>query len=173
MQLAVEDPKAFCRLFIAAFLRPPPNRRRSNQRVAPVSAIVDYGQAIGLGPKSSSNSRTRTGIGLPQNQRRIIAFPVVYSREVTMKRFAFAIGLLALSFSASSPASADFAVVKFNSGYCRVWTGTAAGPQDGGYLWFRRHRGHHHWHQRFHTWAGAERALHRAAWHHRCHHWLG
>jgi hypothetical protein len=88
-----------------------------------------------------------------------------------MKRFVFAVGLLALGFSASTPASADFAVVKFNSGYCRVWTGTAAGPQDGHYLWFPRHWGHHHWHYRFHTWARADRAMHRAVWWHRCNHW--
>ena len=63
-----------------------------------------------------------------------------------MKRLAFAIGVLALGFSAASPARADFAVVRFDSGYCRVWTDTAAGPQDGHYLWFRHHWGWHHWH---------------------------
>jgi len=88
-----------------------------------------------------------------------------------MKRLALAIGFVVLGFSAASPARADFAVVEFNSGYCRVWTDTAAGPQDGHYLWFRHHWGWHHWHYRFHTWAGANRALHRAVFWHRCHHW--
>ena len=69
-----------------------------------------------------------------------------------MKRLAFAIGLLVLGLGAASPASADFAVIKFNSGYCRIWTDTAYGPQDGRYLWFRHHWRwhHHHWHYRFH-----------------------
>ena len=88
-----------------------------------------------------------------------------------MKGFAVALGLLALGFSAATPARADFAVVDFNSGYCRVWTGTAAGPEDGRYVWFHRHWGHHHWHYRFHTWAGADKAMHRAVWRHRCNHW--
>ena len=86
-----------------------------------------------------------------------------------MKRLAFAIGLLALGFSGSIPARADFGVVRFNSGYCRVWTDTAAGPQAAT-IWFRHHWGWHHWHYRFHTWAGADRALHRAVWWHRCYH---
>ena len=88
-----------------------------------------------------------------------------------MKRLAFAIGLLAVGFCAATPASADFAVVKFKSGYCRVWNDTAAGPQDGHYLWFKRHWHHWHWHYRFHTMAGADKALHRAALWHRCQHW--
>ena len=89
-----------------------------------------------------------------------------------MKRLAFAIGLLGLIFAMVTPVRADFAVVKFGSGYCRVWTDTAAGPQDGKYLWFHRHRhGHHWWQYRFHTRAGAERALHQAVAWHRCHHW--
>jgi hypothetical protein len=76
-----------------------------------------------------------------------------------MKRLALAIALMALGFSAASPARADFAVVRFDSGYCRVWTDTAAGPQDGHYLWFPHHWGWHHWHYRFHTWAGADMAM--------------
>ena len=53
-----------------------------------------------------------------------------------MQRLAFAVGLLAFGFTAASPARADFAVVEFNSGYCRVWTDTVFGPEDGHYLWF-------------------------------------
>ena len=32
MELAIENPKAFCRLFVAAFLRPPTKRRRPGAR---------------------------------------------------------------------------------------------------------------------------------------------
>ena len=87
-----------------------------------------------------------------------------------MKRLAFALGVLALG--AVTPARADFAVVEFNSGYCRVWTDTEAGPQDGHYLWFRHHWGWHPWYYRFHTWEEADEALHRAVSMNRCHHGL-
>ncbi len=88
-----------------------------------------------------------------------------------MKRLVFAIGVLALGFAAATPARADFAVVEFKSGYCRVWADTPAGPQDGKYLWFRKHHHPHHWHYRFHTMAGADHAMHKAVWRHRCNHW--
>ena len=68
-----------------------------------------------------------------------------------MMRLAFAIGLLAISLTSATPVRADFAVVTFNSGYCRVWTETAFGPQDGHYLWFPSPIG---WHFRFLTWEG-------------------
>ena len=58
-----------------------------------------------------------------------------------MIRSAFAIVLLAFGFTAVSPARADFAVIEFNSGYCRVWIDTAFGPEDGNYLWFYPHHG--------------------------------
>ena len=45
-----------------------------------------------------------------------------------MKRFAFAIGLLALGFAAATPARADYAVVRFDSGYCRIWWDGSATP---------------------------------------------
>ena len=45
-----------------------------------------------------------------------------------MKRLAFAVGVLALSFAASVPARADFAVMKFELGYCRIWWNTGAKP---------------------------------------------
>jgi hypothetical protein len=89
-----------------------------------------------------------------------------------MKRLAFVLGALALGVAATAPARADFAVVKFKSGYCRVWSDSAAGPQDGKYLWFRHHHHWHHWHYRFHTWAAADKHMHWAAAHHRCDHWL-
>ena len=47
-----------------------------------------------------------------------------------MKQLAFAIGLLLLGVGAAVPARADFGVIKFPSGYCRVWDNTAAGPQE-------------------------------------------
>jgi len=90
------------------------------------------------------------------------------NRELKMMRFAFAIGLLALGFVSTTPASADFAVIAFNSGYCRVWTDTAFGPQDGRYLWFWSPYG---WMYRFPTWQAADMAMHRAVAHHRCYHW--
>ncbi len=43
-----------------------------------------------------------------------------------MKHLAFAVGVLALSFAACAPARADFAVVKFELGYCRIWWDTGA-----------------------------------------------
>ena len=85
-----------------------------------------------------------------------------------MMRLAFAIGLLVLGFTAATPARADFAVVTFNSGYCRVWTDTAFGPQDGRYLLFASPWG---WHYRFLTWESANMAMHHAVAWHRCHHW--
>jgi hypothetical protein len=45
-----------------------------------------------------------------------------------MKRLAFAVGVLALGFAASSPARADYAVVKFESGFCRIWWESATTP---------------------------------------------
>ena len=85
-----------------------------------------------------------------------------------MKRFVLAVGVLAMAYGMSSPARADYAVVKFGSGYCRVWTDVAAGPQDGKYLWWRHH---HHVHVRLRTWESAEKHVHWAVAHHRCQHW--
>jgi hypothetical protein len=46
-----------------------------------------------------------------------------------MKKLAFAIGVLALGFAASTAARADFAVVKFkDTGACRAWYDHAAKP---------------------------------------------
>lgn len=89
-----------------------------------------------------------------------------------MKRLGIAIGLLMLAIGAATPVRADYAVIKFSSGYCRVWDGTLAGPEDGRYLWFP-YRWHHrvYWHYRFLTLEGAEHAMHRAVWWHRCYHW--
>ena len=50
-----------------------------------------------------------------------------------MKRLAFAVGVLALGFAASTPARADFAVVKFELGYCRIWWDSGATPLGAGW----------------------------------------
>jgi hypothetical protein len=44
-----------------------------------------------------------------------------------MKRLAFAIGILAIGLSVS-PARADFAVVRFEDGFCRIWWDSAGTP---------------------------------------------
>jgi hypothetical protein len=45
-----------------------------------------------------------------------------------MKRLGIAAAILALGFAASTAARADFAVVKFANGSCRVWSDTKMGP---------------------------------------------
>jgi hypothetical protein len=50
-----------------------------------------------------------------------------------MKRVAFVAGVLALGFAASTPARADFAVVKFETGYCRIWWDSGANPPGTGW----------------------------------------
>lgn len=49
-------------------------------------------------------------------------------RELTMKQLAFAIGLLAVAFTASTPARADYALIQFGDGYCRIWWDSADTP---------------------------------------------
>ena len=53
-----------------------------------------------------------------------------------MKKLLFAIGALALSLTATARAHADYAIVVFNSGYCRIWTDTVVAPPDGTFVWF-------------------------------------
>jgi hypothetical protein len=45
-----------------------------------------------------------------------------------MKRLAFAIVVLALGFAASTPARADYAVVKLGDGWCKIWWDSGATP---------------------------------------------
>ncbi len=45
-----------------------------------------------------------------------------------MKRMVLVAGLLALGFAASTPARADFAVIKFQDGTCRPWADSKVGP---------------------------------------------
>jgi hypothetical protein len=48
--------------------------------------------------------------------------------ELTMKRLAFAAGILALGFAAATPARADYAVVRLQDGWCKIWWDSAATP---------------------------------------------
>jgi hypothetical protein len=57
-------------------------------------------------------------------------------RGLVMKRLMFAIGALALGLVATAPAHADYAIVKFKSGYCRIYDNTAWAPPDGTFVWF-------------------------------------
>lgn len=82
-----------------------------------------------------------------------------------MKRLPFVLGILTVSFCVAPPALADFAVIHFSSGFCRIWTDTAFGPQDGQFVVFRVH---HHQFDRFHTREPAERALRWAVSRHVC-----
>ena len=50
-----------------------------------------------------------------------------------MKRLAFAVSVLALGFAASTPARADYSVVKFELGFCRIWWDTSATPWGAGW----------------------------------------
>jgi hypothetical protein len=50
-----------------------------------------------------------------------------------MKELAFALGLLAAGFAASTPARADFTVIQFGNGYCQIWWDSAATPWGAGW----------------------------------------
>jgi len=50
-----------------------------------------------------------------------------------MKRLVFAVGVLALGFAASTPARADFSVMHFEPGYCRIWWNNGINPIGGGW----------------------------------------
>ena len=88
--------------------------------------------------------------------------------EWTMKRLAFVIGALALSFMASVPAHADYAIVVFNSGYCRIWTDTSNAPLDGTFIWWVW--GYHRYYS-LPTLPVAEHKLHTAVARHLCWHY--
>jgi hypothetical protein len=49
-------------------------------------------------------------------------------KELTMKRLAFAVGVIALAVAASAPAFADYAVVRLDNGWCKVWWDSGATP---------------------------------------------
>ena len=48
-----------------------------------------------------------------------------------MKRLGIAAAILALGFAASTAARADYAVIKFKDGSCRVWSDSKMGPMIG------------------------------------------
>jgi hypothetical protein len=60
--------------------------------------------------------------------RTIGKFPGRHNRELTMKRLVFAVGVLALGFAASTPARADFSVMRFELGFCRIWWNNGINP---------------------------------------------
>jgi hypothetical protein len=45
-----------------------------------------------------------------------------------MKQLSFAVFILAIGFTVSTPARADFAVVQFGDGYCRIWHDSGDDP---------------------------------------------
>jgi hypothetical protein len=57
-------------------------------------------------------------------------------KGLVMKRLIFAVAALALGLVATAPAHADYAIVKFKSGYCRIYDNTAWAPPDGTFVWF-------------------------------------
>jgi hypothetical protein len=50
-----------------------------------------------------------------------------------MERLASALGVLAFGFAASTPAQADFAVVKFELGYCWIYWDPSMKPRGTGW----------------------------------------
>ena len=52
-----------------------------------------------------------------------------------MKKILFGIGAMALGVRCRS-GTRRLAIVKFNSGYCRIWTDTVVALPDGTFVWF-------------------------------------
>lgn len=79
-----------------------------------------------------------------------------------MKRLAFAIGILAVGFAVSTPASADFAVIRWKDWSCQAWNMSKVGPWSPGakYLWVG-----------LPTWNSAVARGKWAMKHHRCKKW--
>jgi hypothetical protein len=50
-----------------------------------------------------------------------------------MKRLVLVITVLTLGFVAATPARADYAIVKFDNGYCRIFWNSAANPVGTGW----------------------------------------
>jgi hypothetical protein len=50
-----------------------------------------------------------------------------------MKRSVFAVGILALGIAGATPARADYAVVRWDTGYCQIWWDSAATPWGAGW----------------------------------------
>jgi hypothetical protein len=49
-------------------------------------------------------------------------------KRFAMKRLAFAVAVLAVGFTASTPARADYAVVRLDDGWCKIWWDSADNP---------------------------------------------
>jgi hypothetical protein len=64
----------------------------------------------------------------PLSIRIICKLRGLYNTEPTMNRFAFALGLMTLGVAAATPARADYAVVRFDTGYCQIWWDGSATP---------------------------------------------
>jgi hypothetical protein len=50
-----------------------------------------------------------------------------------MKRFAFALAAVLVGIVGSTPARADFAIVQFQDGWCKIWWDSAATPWGAGW----------------------------------------
>jgi hypothetical protein len=72
--------------------------------------------------------------GLASSSRPVYPELPPENKEQTMKRLAFAFGVLALGFATSTPARADYALVKFESGFCRIWWDSAGNPLGVGWI---------------------------------------
>jgi hypothetical protein len=48
--------------------------------------------------------------------------------EFVMKRVFFAVCVFATGFAAATPARADYALVRFEDGWCRIWWDSAGTP---------------------------------------------
>jgi hypothetical protein len=59
--------------------------------------------------------------------------PGKHNRELKMRKFAFAMSVLALAFTASAPARAGFVIVKFDPGYCQIWWDSGVKPLGTGW----------------------------------------
>ena len=57
-----------------------------------------------------------------------------------MKRLVFAVGVLVFGFVASTPARADFSVMRFEPGYCRIWWNNGINPIGTGWTRVARRR---------------------------------
>jgi hypothetical protein len=50
-----------------------------------------------------------------------------------MRRLAFAVAILAFGFAASTPARADYAVVRLDDGWCKIWWDSGDNPWGTGW----------------------------------------
>jgi hypothetical protein len=76
-----------------------------------------------------------------------------------MKRLVFAVSMLTLGLSAATAARADYGVVMFKDGTCRVWNETKMTPVQPGYKY--------HW-TGLKSWDYAKTKKHYAMTHHWC-----